>query len=64
MLSHEAASRYRCRPGGRQLTGQGGVRVDMLKPDAVLRDERVRVAEIGDVFSGGQLLAAAIMGTS
>jgi len=38
-----------------------GVRVDMLKPDAVLRDERVRVAEIGDVFSGGQLLTAAII---
>jgi hypothetical protein len=38
-----------------------GVRVEMLKPDAVLRDERVRVAEIGDVFSGGQLLTAAII---
>jgi hypothetical protein len=38
-----------------------GVRIDMLKPDAVLRDERVRVAEIGDVFSGGQLLTAAII---
>jgi hypothetical protein len=38
-----------------------GVRVDMLKPDAVLRDERVRVADIGDVFSGGQLLTAAII---
>jgi hypothetical protein len=38
-----------------------GVRVDMLKPDAVLRDERVRVCEIGDVFSGGQLLTAAII---
>ncbi|MCO5996241.1 coiled-coil domain-containing protein [Actinoallomurus rhizosphaericola] len=38
-----------------------GVRVDMLKPDAVLRTERVRVAEIGDVFSGGQLLTAAII---
>ena len=38
-----------------------GVRVEMLKPDAVLRDERVRVAEISDVFSGGQLLTAAII---
>lgn len=38
-----------------------GVRVDMLKPDAVLREERVRVSEIGDVFSGGQLLTAAII---
>jgi len=38
-----------------------GVRVEILKPDAVLRDERVRVAEIGDVFSGGQLLTAAII---
>lgn len=38
-----------------------GVRVDMLKPDAVLRDERVRVAEISEVFSGGQLLTAAII---
>ena len=33
----------------------------MLKPDAVLRDERVRMAEISDVFSGGQLLTAAII---
>jgi hypothetical protein len=38
-----------------------GVRVEMLKPDAVLRDERVRMAEISDVFSGGQLLTAAII---
>jgi hypothetical protein len=38
-----------------------GVRVEMLKPDAVLRTERVRVAEVGDVFSGGQLLTAAIV---
>jgi hypothetical protein len=38
-----------------------GARVDMLKPDAVLRDERVRVSEIGDVFSGGQLLTTAII---
>lgn len=38
-----------------------GVRVEMLKPDAVLRAERVRVAAISDVFSGGQLLTAAIM---
>jgi hypothetical protein len=38
-----------------------GVRVEMLKPDAVLRDERVRVGEISDVFSGGQLLTAAIV---
>jgi hypothetical protein len=38
-----------------------GVRVEMLKPDAVLRDERVRVAEISDVFSGGQLLTSAII---
>lgn len=38
-----------------------GVRVDMLKPDAVLRDERVRVAEMAEVFSGGQLLTAAII---
>jgi hypothetical protein len=38
-----------------------GVRVEILKPDAVLRDERVRVGEIGDVFSGGQLLTTAII---
>src|SRR5262249_17986480 len=35
-----------------------GVRVDMLKPDAVLRTERLRVSEIRDVFSGGQQLTA------
>jgi hypothetical protein len=38
-----------------------GIKVDVLKPDAVLRTERVRVAEISDVFSGGQLLTAAIV---
>jgi hypothetical protein len=38
-----------------------GVQVYMLKPDSVLRDERVRVSEIADVFSGGQLLTAAII---
>jgi len=38
-----------------------GVRVEMLKPDAVLRTERVQVSEISDVFSGGQLLTAAII---
>ncbi|TDC67890.1 hypothetical protein [Streptomyces hainanensis] len=37
-----------------------GVRVEILKPDAVLRAERVPVGQMGDVFSGGQLLTAAI----
>ena len=47
--------------GVRACLHSKGVRVDMLKPDAVLRDERVRVAEMADVFSGGQLLTAAII---
>ena len=38
-----------------------GVRAEMLKPDAVLRTERLRVCEIRDVFSGGQQLTAAIV---
>ncbi|MCM3926092.1 hypothetical protein ND748_31040, partial [Frankia sp. AiPs1] len=38
-----------------------GVRVEILKPDAVLRTERVRVSELGDVFSGGQQLTTAII---
>ncbi|MFC5262289.1 hypothetical protein ACFPJ1_09210 [Kribbella qitaiheensis] len=38
-----------------------GFRVTMLKPDAVLRDERVRISEVRDVFSGGQHLTAAII---
>ncbi|GAB3285177.1 hypothetical protein [Parasphingorhabdus pacifica] len=38
-----------------------GFKVTMLKPDAVLRTERVRVSEVHDVFSGGQHLTAAIM---
>lgn len=38
-----------------------GFTVTMLKPDAVLRAERVRVSEVRDVFSGGQHLTAAIM---
>ncbi|MDT0343818.1 hypothetical protein [Streptomyces litchfieldiae] len=40
--------------------GPRGVRVEILKPDAVLRAERVPVGQMGDVFSGGQLLTAAI----
>jgi hypothetical protein len=35
--------------------------VEILKPDAMLRTERVRVSNISDVFSGGQLLTAAII---
>jgi hypothetical protein len=46
---------------GRAAFGPQGVQVEMLKPDAVLRTERVRVSEISDVFSGGQLLTAAII---
>ncbi|MFI6289701.1 hypothetical protein ACIBCM_34035 [Streptomyces sp. NPDC051018] len=38
----------------------GGIAVEILKPDAVLRAERVPVGQMGDVFSGGQLLTAAI----
>ena len=34
--------------------------MEILKPDAVLRAERVPVGQMGDVFSGGQLLTAAI----
>ncbi|MEU6178314.1 hypothetical protein [Streptomyces coeruleorubidus] len=37
-----------------------GVAIEILKPDAVLRAERVPVGQMGDVFSGGQLLTAAI----
>lgn len=38
-----------------------GVRVEMLKPDASERAERIRIAQVSDVFSGGQLLTAAII---
>jgi hypothetical protein len=38
-----------------------GFKVTMLKPDAVLRAERVRISEVRDVFSGGQHLTAAII---
>ncbi|MQA62978.1 MAG: hypothetical protein GEU86_16145 [Actinophytocola sp.] len=38
-----------------------GFKIDMLKPDSVLRTERLRVSEVRDVFSGGQQLTAAIM---
>ncbi len=38
-----------------------GFTVDVLKPDSVLRDERVPVAEMSEVFSGGQELTAAIV---
>ncbi|MEU6484196.1 hypothetical protein [Streptomyces sp. NPDC046887] len=38
-----------------------GFRVTVLKPDVGLAVERVRVAETKDVFSGGQILTAAIV---
>ncbi|MGL5861846.1 MAG: hypothetical protein ACRCY9_11400 [Phycicoccus sp.] len=38
-----------------------GFAVDVLKPDSVLRDERVSIEEMNDVFSGGQELTAAIV---
>ncbi|MFG2963945.1 hypothetical protein ACGFZS_11785 [Streptomyces sp. NPDC048288] len=38
-----------------------GFRVRILKPDAVLRTERVPVSAMRDVFSGGQVLTAAIV---
>lgn len=38
-----------------------GFSVDVLKPDAVLRDERVPVEQMNEVFSGGQELTAAIV---
>ncbi|GGN51705.1 hypothetical protein FHR83_009349 [Actinoplanes campanulatus] len=38
-----------------------GFKVTMLKPDAVLRAERVRISAVRDVFSGGQHLTAAII---
>ena len=47
-----AASARRC--------SRKGIAVEILKPDAVLRAERVPVGQMGDVFSGGQLLTAAI----
>ncbi len=50
-----AAARRRRRP-----LRPKGVAVEILKPDAVLRAERVPVGQMGDVFSGGQLLTAAI----
>ncbi|MCK9925846.1 hypothetical protein MXD62_01505 [Frankia sp. Mgl5] len=38
-----------------------GLTVEILKPDSVLRDERVPVEQMKDVFSGGQRLTAAIV---
>ena len=38
-----------------------GFLVDILKPDAVLRDERVPIENMNEVFSGGQELTAAIV---
>ncbi|MFB9930810.1 hypothetical protein ACFORO_25505 [Amycolatopsis halotolerans] len=46
---------------GVHVASPKGYRVDMLKPDSVLRTERQRVSEIRDVFSGGQQLTAAII---
>ncbi|MFD6152479.1 hypothetical protein [Streptomyces sp. NPDC060243] len=38
-----------------------GFRVYILKPDKVLRTERVRVSKVKEIFSGGQELTAAIL---
>ncbi|MDQ0692135.1 hypothetical protein [Arthrobacter sp. W4I7] len=38
-----------------------GFTVEVLKPDSVLRDERVSIEQMNDVFSGGQELTAAIV---
>ena len=38
-----------------------GVKVDMLKPDAAMRLDRIRIGDVAEVFSGGQLLTAAII---
>jgi hypothetical protein len=38
-----------------------GFTVEVLKPDSVLRDERVPVEQMNSVFSGGQELTAAII---
>ncbi|MFJ5228878.1 hypothetical protein ACIQBJ_03160 [Kitasatospora sp. NPDC088391] len=38
-----------------------GFKVSILKPDAVLRSERVRVKELRAIFSGGQMLTTAII---
>jgi hypothetical protein len=46
---------------GVRAAAPGGFRVDILKPDAVLRNERERVSNVKDVFSGGQQLTAAIL---
>jgi hypothetical protein len=45
--------------GVREAVGQRGFNVTILKPDTVLRDERVPVPAMGE-FSGGQRLTAAI----
>ena len=55
------ATAWRCCCAGVRAAMPKGVRVEMLKPDAVLRTERLRVAQIRDVFSGGQRLTAAIV---
>ncbi|WP_020498235.1 hypothetical protein [Sciscionella marina] len=64
----EAATGKNGTPQGMSLLLRGvlaaapkGFRIEMLKPDAVLRTERQRVSEIRDVFSGGQQLTAAII---
>lgn len=38
-----------------------GITVDVLKPDSVLRDERLPIEQMHEVFSGGQELTAAII---
>ncbi|WP_052851321.1 hypothetical protein [Streptomyces avicenniae] len=64
-----AGTEHRSRRDARQLVLKGvetavqpkGFRVTVLKPDVGLAVERVRVAQTRDIFSGGQILTAAIV---
>ncbi|AUG76289.1 hypothetical protein CFP65_1390 [Kitasatospora sp. MMS16-BH015] len=67
--SAEAATGRAARRDGLSLVLRGvaaavgtkGFDVQVLKPDSTLRDERVPVSEIKQIFSGGQVLTAAIV---
>ncbi|NIB32976.1 hypothetical protein HBB16_16615 [Pseudonocardia sp. MCCB 268] len=59
-----AGTACRCCCAGCGPRCRRSVQVEILKPDAVLRTEQLRVSAIKDVFSGGQQLTAAIVCTA
>jgi hypothetical protein len=58
---HEVGKGSLILKGAAAAAEPAGFKVEILKPDAVLRTERVPVSDLRTVFSGGQTLTTAIV---